>query len=132
MKDTNSNIVCVIDDDKIYRFTIERYLKVHQLSEQIIEFSDAEDALNFLESNVDNPNLLPDIIFLDVNMPIIDGWKFMLKYQEFCSKPCKNIRIYMFSSSIDSRDQERAKDFPEISDFIVKPISEQKLKELFI
>lgn len=128
----NSNIVCVIDDDRIYRFTIERYLKVHKLSEQIIEFSDAEDALNFLESNVLNKAVLPDIIFLDLNMPIIDGWKFMLKYQEFSSKLTKPIQIYMFSSSIDTRDRDRARDFPEISDFIVKPISEQKLKELFV
>lgn len=126
-----SNKVCVIDDDRIYRFTIERYLKMYQLSDQIVEFSDAEDALKFLESNVKNKEVLPDIIFLDVNMPIIDGWKFMLKYQEFAKEICKSIRIYMFSSSIDTRDRDRANDFPEISDFIIKPISEQKLKELF-
>lgn len=127
-----SNLVCVVDDDRIYRFTIERYLKVHKLTRQVIEFSNAEDALNFLESNVNNSEVLPDIIFLDVNMPIIDGWKFMMKYQEFANRLSKSIRIYMFSSSIDTRDRDRAKDFPEISDFIVKPISEQKLKELFV
>ncbi len=127
----SSNRVCIIDDDRIYRFTIDRYLKMHELSDQIIEFSDAEDALNFLESNRKNRTILPDIIFLDVNMPIIDGWKFMLKYQQFSKELSKPIRIYMFSSSIDTRDKDRANDFPEISDFIVKPISEQKLKELF-
>lgn len=128
----NSNIVCVIDDDRIYRFTIERYLKMHKLSDQVIEFSEAEDALNFLEANVKNKSVLPDIIFLDVNMPIIDGWKFMSKYQGFSAKLIKPVQIYMFSSSIDSRDKDRARDFPEILDFIVKPISEQKIKELFV
>lgn len=127
----NSNRVCIIDDDRIYRFTIDRYLKMHEISDQVIEFSDAEDALNFLESNVNNEAILPDVIFLDVNMPIIDGWQFLLNYQKFSKDFSKPIRIYMFSSSIDTRDKDRAKDFPEISDFIVKPISEQKLKELF-
>lgn len=122
--------VCIVDDDKIYRFTIDKYLKMLGLAENVIQFSNAEDALEFIEENLANPDQLPDVILLDVNMPILDGWDFMKKFKDYKDGLSKNIRIYMVSSSIDERDRNMAIDIPEISDFIVKPIGEDKLREL--
>lgn len=124
------NLVCIIDDDKIYRYTIEKYIKMLDLAEEVILYADGEDALDFLKTNAKKKDELPDIIFLDVNMPLLDGWEFMESYQNVKPLLIKEIKIYMVSSSIDERDKTRALNIPGICDFIVKPIEEQHLRDL--
>lgn len=120
-------LVCIIDDDKIYRFTTEKYIHMLKLASRVLSYSDGEEALDFLKQNTYREENLPDIIFLDVNMPIMDGWDFLEEYRELAPRLPKRITIYMVSSSIDIRDRERAQQITDISDFIVKPITEEQL-----
>ena len=75
---------------------------------------------------------LPDIIFLDINMPITDGWGFLEEFHELKKTLGKDIKIYMVSSSIDPRDHNRAKNIPEVTEYMEKPVSMSKFSELLL
>lgn len=120
-------LICIIDDDDIYRYTISRNLQAQKLSRKMLIFSDGEEAINFMIDNVGNSSNLPDIIFLDINMPIMDGFQFMEEYTKLKPRVGKKIIIYMISSSVNPADIERAKAISEISDYFIKPIEPGKL-----
>jgi len=120
--------ICVIDDDEIYQFTIVKILESIKVDKKIRLFSDGEEALDFMVDNVSKDDELPDVIFLDINMPIMDGFQFMEEYIKL--KMNKKITVYMVSSSVDPVDMERAKKISEISDYIVKPIKVGDLKSI--
>jgi CheY-like chemotaxis protein len=129
---TKPFIICVIDDDSVYQFTITRTIQTHQLAKKILVFSDGEQAIHFLIDNIFNSENLPDIIFLDINMPIMDGWQFLEEYVTLKPNLSKKITVFMISSSVDPTDLERAKKISEVSDYIVKPITPEALKEIIL
>ena len=119
--------ICIIDDDLIYQYTISKMIKLIDLAKNVIVFSDGEKALEFLIENFDCDDNLPDIILLDINMPIMDGFQFMDEYVKIKPRVGKKIQIYMVSSSVDPNDIERAKRISDISDYIIKPINPDEL-----
>lgn len=121
-------IICIVDDDEIYKFTMKRMIEINQLAKKLLIFSDGEEAINFMIDNVANSVDLPDVIFLDINMPIMDGFQFMEEYVKLKPTVGKKITIYMVTSSVDSVDIDRAKSISEISDYIIKPIKSEELK----
>ncbi|MCM4165646.1 MULTISPECIES: response regulator [unclassified Arenibacter] len=124
----NSSInVCIVDDDDIYRFTMIKTLRSLKLTNKIKVFSDGEEALDFMLDNLHNDKELPDVIFLDIDMPIMDGFEFMEEYVKLKPKLGKKITIYMVSSSVDPVDIDRAKKISEITDYIIKPITQDQL-----
>ncbi|GAL61175.1 two-component response regulator [Algibacter lectus] len=129
MMNTPVNI-CIVDDDDIYQFTVVKTLELLEFEKNIKVFSDGEEALEFLLSNLNQNDELPDVIFLDINMPIMDGYQFMEEYVKIKSKLGKKTVIYMVSSSVDPVDIEKAKRISDISDYIIKPIEPGKLKSI--
>ncbi len=123
-------IICIVDDDEVYKFTVTKTIEHHKLARKILMFSDGEEALDFMIDNVANSHHLPDIIFLDINMPIMDGFQFMEEYVKLKPRVGKNITVYMVSSSMDPFDVDRAKKISEISDYILKPIKPGQLSEI--
>lgn len=119
----------IVDDDKIYIYTLKKLLQLSNIPLQVVEFQSANAALASL-SNPENAVQLPDFIFLDINMPIMDGWDFMEEYEKIQPQLKKDIAIYMISSSINSRDVIRAKGTPGIIEYITKPLSERTLISL--
>lgn len=122
--------ICIVDDDEVYKFFVKKILKIKNLAEDVLTFPDGEEAYNFIEQNKNNPEKLPDIIFLDINMPIMDGFQFMEAYSKIKDKIEKKITIYMITSSIDPVDLEKSKKYVEISDFISKPITAEVLQRI--
>ncbi len=118
----------VIDDDSIYTFTIKKLIEKNNLADKIDVFKNGRDALDALNDKALSDRGYPDIILLDINMPVIDGWQFMEEFVNFSDK--SSIVLYMVSSSIDARDVIKSKSFKEIKDFIVKPVTLQSLKLL--
>jgi len=123
-------IIALIDDDKVFQLTASRTIKASQLSDQILQFDNGEEALHFLRNNAANSANLPDYIFLDINMPFVDGWMFLDDYDHLKTNLTKPILIYMVSSSIDPRDMERARKNSNVNDYIIKPVSRDKFIEL--
>jgi|688.fasta_scaffold243441_2 CheY-like chemotaxis protein len=121
-------IICIIDDDEVYQFTVTKNIQSQQLAKKILVFSDGEEALNFLSANIGDNNAVPDIIFLDINMPIMDGWQFLEEYIQLKPRIGKKVTLYMVSSSVDPADTQRAKKIEEVSDYIIKPITPDQLK----
>ncbi|MDO7742963.1 MAG: response regulator, partial [Pedobacter sp.] len=72
---------------------------------------------------------LPDLIFLDINMPIMTGWEFLVEYEKLSIN--KMIPVYMLSSSIFQNDIDKAKTFPNVKDFMSKPMSNNQLINIF-
>lgn len=117
----------LIDDDEIFRYSAERIMEISNFSEEIRCFSNGEAALQALRELENNVDLIPDIVFLDINMPVIDGWQFLdnLKDREVA----KHLKIYMLSSSIDAIDLEKANQYDMVLKYIPKPISTKVLEE---
>ena len=123
-------IVALVDDDKIFQLTASRTIRSLQLTDQILQFENGEQALEFLSQNGQNVDSLPDFIFLDINMPFVDGWMFLQDFALLKKSLSKDISIYMVSSSIDPRDLNRARDIKDVTDYVVKPVSKEKFIEL--
>lgn len=122
--------IFLIDDDTTFAFLTKRIILKTGIVTKINEFGDGQDAIEFLEKNIDHTEVLPDVIFLDLNMPIMDGWEFLEEYVTFEQKINKKIKLYIVSSSISPHDIERAKHFSVVTDFIIKPIIKEKFIEI--
>ncbi|MEP2669526.1 MAG: response regulator [Cyclobacteriaceae bacterium] len=120
-------VISIVDDDEIYQFTIKKTLDLLKLTKKILMFSDGEEAIDFLHKNIEDNQTLPDIIFLDINMPVMDGFEFMEEFIKLKPRTDKKIIVYMVSSSVDPADLERAEKISEISDYIIKPIEVEQV-----
>lgn len=122
--------ICIIDDDAIYQFTIKKTIEQVGFVSDAMFFSNGEEAAKFLNKNASNIETLPDVIFLDINMPVMDGWQFLEEYTSMKYRLKKAIKIYMVTSSPNLLDMERALKISEISEYIIKPITTDKVKEI--
>ena len=93
-------------------------------------FSNGEEAIHYLKKNAADGSSIPDIIFLDINMPVMNGWQFLEEYAHLRSDLQKNITIYMVSSSVDEYDIRKSKEFKTVSDYIIKPIQKEKFSQV--
>ncbi|HTE33467.1 MAG TPA: response regulator [Chryseolinea sp.] len=130
MMNQRQPIVALIDDDKIFQLTTLRMIQAARLAEGILQFENGEDALTFLKDNTDNTDTLPDYIFLDINMPLVDGWMFLEEFAIIKEALKKDVSIFMISSSIDPRDVSRARHNENVLEYISKPVSREKLAQL--
>lgn len=126
----NAPIIALVDDDKIFQLTASKTIKATSITDKILQFENGEEALQFIKENLTDPSSLPDYIFLDINMPYIDGWMFLEDYDDLKTKLPKPISIYMVSSSIDPRDINRARSNVNVKDYVIKPVTREKFIEL--
>lgn len=122
--------VCIVDDDELFQFVMRQHFERLELVERIHKFTDGEQALNYIKSKLDDPDELPDLILLDVNMPYMDGWQFMREFVQLSLPEEKQIRIYILTSSTHESDLQRAKEFPSLAGYLVKPIGKNIIREL--
>lgn len=93
-------------------------------------FSNGLEAISAIEDNTGSNDDLPDLIMLDLNMPVMDGWGFLRKYEQLKPRVGKQILIYIVSSSFNAIDVKRAKNISDVTGYVVKPITKQKFVEL--
>ncbi len=119
--------VLLVDDDSIYQFIARKTLEATGLTEKINVCSNGEEAYRFLENNQDHVNELPDVILLDVNMPVMNGWEFLHAFKNLQSPAIKHIPIFLVTSSVNDADINYSQQFSNVQDYIVKPLVKEKL-----
>ena len=120
------NTLYLVDDDPTFQFLTRKVIEGTSLVKQIRIFDNGQAAINFLQIHAEEPELLPEIILLDLFMPILDGWGFLDEFISIKPRIGKPITIYVVSSSIDVQDLVRASHYQEVSDYIVKPVTRDK------
>ncbi|WP_299823684.1 response regulator [uncultured Pontibacter sp.] len=110
-----------IDDDQISNFLTERALEEAEFATELHAFLSAEEALGFITKDCETN--LPNIIFLDLNMPIMSGWDFLDALQPYKENLLGKCHIYILTSSLDTSDTARAREYELISGFIHKPLT---------
>jgi len=122
--------VMVIDDNYIDRYIAEMAIKTTSFAEQIILKDSVRGALAYLESLVNNPEALPEVIFLDIRMPEFTGFDFLDMYNGLPEVVQKKCIIMMLTSSLDSADMQRATENRFVNRYLNKPLTRNKLFEL--
>ncbi|MFD2514969.1 two-component system response regulator [Pontibacter locisalis] len=115
----------IIDDDPISSCLTEMVLKLEGFTENTLTFSSAEESLDFLAE--DMKEHLPKVIFLDLNMPTMNGWQFLQALKPHESVLTQDCAIYILTSSIDPAERRRAKEYGVVRGFISKPLTEEHL-----
>tara|TARA_R110002051_G_scaffold34256_3_gene76321 strand:+ start:46518 stop:46931 length:414 start_codon:yes stop_codon:yes gene_type:complete len=125
-----SNIL-LVDDDEIYLYLMEK--TIHQLSKELTvnTFTDGEQAVEYITKCTTEKIELPEVIFLDINMPFLDGWGFLAEFKKIKNKIANHVNIYMVSSSMRDSDIKRSLDFEELTGYVVKPVNKEQLKDIF-
>lgn len=128
----NINKVYLIDDDEINNFICINILKKIDFSSDVVAFESGSEALEALTSVIDGneQDQIPDVIFLDINMPIMNGWDFLEEYKKIKGKLNKDVSLFMLSSSIYQADVEKSKQYSEVLDFVTKPLNADVLNDI--
>jgi len=121
-------IACIIDDDPIFIFGLKKVMNSVDFAEEILVYKNGEDALENLIAIRNDKETLPEVILLDLNMPIMDGWQFLDEFTQV--KVDKKITVYIVSSSIDPLDYEKTKKYNHIENYIIKPVQTDDLKTI--
>ncbi|MDL5049413.1 response regulator [Oscillatoria amoena NRMC-F 0135] len=118
----------LIDDSEIDLFIQRRFLEVYRFSQELVSFKSADEALGWLE----NPATVesPEVIFLDLNMPKTDGFTFLERFSKLPERITGKSKIIILSSSNSKSDVEKAMAYPNIVQFITKPIKQTDIEEI--
>ncbi len=129
---TNLVSFIVIDDDPlnntICKLTIKKAVGVLDVK----TFTDPLAGLRYVSEEYPGSAEAsrPTFLFLDINMPIMNGWEFLEKYEQLSHSIRESIRLYILSSSVDDRDIERASHNPNIVSYLAKPITKEIILDL--
>jgi two-component system, chemotaxis family, chemotaxis protein CheY len=124
MNHTNKYAVMIVDDDSVNNTVCTLIINRAQFANSVTAFTKATEALEYLQNNIkNNPSQLPDVIFLDINMPIMNGWDFLDVFVPLLPQYPKPLLLYMLSSSVYHEDMAKAKHYPIVSDYLPKPLN---------
>lgn len=124
--------VFVVDDDKVYHFIIKKLLTKNNIDVKPSFYLNGLEAIEEIKGKIKLGTSLPDLILLDINMPIMDGWQFLDEFKKTNNKVDKNTTIYLVSSSDSISDINKAKEYQDqIKDFFFKPMTAQDLWKIF-
>lgn len=121
-------LVCIIDDDPLYNFGMRKILEYTSLADDSLFYKNGQEALDGLIDRVENGEPFPNVILLDINMPIMNGWTFLEKYAEQGFN--RDTKIFMVSSSIHHDEVNKAQNTSIVSGYIFKPMTIEKIKIL--
>ena len=121
----------MIDDNPLEHLIVETMLSNYKLFPGTSHSLEGKNIIEFFETNSSDEEKLPDVIFLDLNMPEFSGWDFMNTFEKLYPSLSKRIDIYISSSSINEEDKQRSRKYPFVKDYLCKPLLKQTLVDLY-
>lgn len=123
-------LVMLVDDNDTDNFISKRIIEITDFADQVIVKSSGKSALDYLNDHADDVADLPEIIFLDINMPIVDGFVFLYEFEKFNNNIKDNCKVIILSSSDNKRDIDKIVNNDYVIKFITKPLTESSLEEI--
>ena len=126
------NTVLSIEDDRVTQTLNRVHLNTNKFCNTIIQAYNGIEAIDFfkkLDSGEISMESFPEVIFLDLNMPMMDGWEFFETFKKDFARFEEKTAIFILSSSINPEDLERAKNEKRIVGFLAKPLNAENLKK---
>ena len=121
---------CIIDDDDIFIYGTKKIMKKIEFCDEILVFNNGQEAIDGLKLLAEQNKKLPNVIFLDLNMPIMDGWEFLEDFIKIPNNNRKHVTIYVISSSIDPMDIQTVQMYGLVNNYILKPIRIEDLEKV--
>ena len=128
MRKLNSS--CIIDDDDIFIYGTKKIMKKIDFCDEILVFNNGQEAMDGLKQLTAQNKKLPSVIFLDINMPIMDGWEFLEDFIKIPNNNREHVIIYIISSSIDPMDIQKVQMYGLVNNYILKPIRIEDLEKV--
>lgn len=124
--------VMLVDDNEIDNIINEKIIEANSFADRILVFQTGQEALEFLEVNQHDETKLPEIVFLDINMPIMDGFQFLEDFEKFSETVLDKCKIIMLSSSISPKDIDRAASSKYVKKYLNKPLNARYLEAITV
>ncbi|MEO0898846.1 MAG: response regulator [Bacteroidota bacterium] len=124
--------VMLVDDNEIDNIINEKIIEANSFAENILVFQTGQEALDYLKDKQDKEQELPEIVFLDINMPIMDGFQFLEDFEQFSEMVLDKCKIIMLSSSISPKDIDRAASSRYVKKYLNKPLNARYLEAITV
>ncbi|GAB1444960.1 response regulator [Flammeovirgaceae bacterium] len=124
------DIVMLVDDNDTDNFISKRIIEITGFSKRVEVKNSGKSALDYIKENQNNSEELPNIIFLDINMPIVDGFVFLYEFEKFNELVKNKCKVIILSSSDNKRDIDKIVNNNHVIKFITKPLTEVALEEI--
>jgi CheY-like chemotaxis protein len=127
------NCILLIDDDEPTNFLNRRMLEEMQCAKNIQVIQKAQEALEYLKNIAEKDDgsvPFPDLIFLDINMPAMDGWEFLVAFKALITRQKMFIPLVMLTTSLNPEDEQKANESPEVIDFKSKPLTCEMVRDV--
>lgn len=124
------NLVMLVDDNDTDNFISKRIIEITHFAKRVEVKNSGKSALDYLREHEEKEDDLPNLIFLDINMPIVDGFVFLYEFEKFNERIKDKCKVIILSSSDNKRDIDKIVNNNHVIKFITKPLTESALEEV--
>ena len=128
----NFNNVFIVDDDLVFHFIMKKLFAKTNINVNTSYFFNGSEAIDDLKNKLNQQSAVPDLILLDINMPICDGWQFLEEFKKLKHFLKKEIMVYLVSSSDDISDIKKSEEYKsEVQQYFNKPMTIESFQKIF-